>query len=150
MAICRECNKFAAYDTGGEPEAELNVSSVEEDSVTVSGSIRIVLTSECCSDELREANFDIEETVTVERAEGCKCDDFEAEFENGEITDRMQTHTERVLKSGEVKKIRIKNSRYAKRFYGAAGDIVVTCSCGQTSATVTWDDEVQASGMDEI
>jgi hypothetical protein len=48
-----------------------------------------------------------------------------------------------------VHKIRHIPFRYQKRFYGYSGDATVECSCGG-SETVSLQDEVQASGMEEM
>lgn len=53
--ICPSCNKFAANSTDQEPEIELQCESGH-----VTGTVRIVLTSECCGEELKEANFDVD------------------------------------------------------------------------------------------
>lgn len=168
---CPSCNKFAAYDTSNEPEFELDVDSELEtfphnegdelgenkDKATanITGTCRIVLTSECCGDELKESTFEIEiSDVEIERfvptekdlSEGkkpCTCDLTELEAEgSAEIDSRMELKDPRTGKPIKP--------RYAKTFYGASGTIEVHCACGESKATEDWSDEVQAGAMDEL
>ena len=60
---CPSCSKFAPCEYGNIPEVELEF-NFSPDSVEVSGNICIVLTSECCGDELKESSFDVAEDVT--------------------------------------------------------------------------------------
>lgn len=60
---CPSCSKFAPYEYGNAPEVELSF-DFSPDSVEVNGNVRIVLTSECCGDELKESSFDVAEDVT--------------------------------------------------------------------------------------
>lgn len=41
----------------------------------MSGNARIVLTSECCGDDLKEANFDVDLSFDIEKASDCTCGD---------------------------------------------------------------------------
>jgi hypothetical protein len=157
---CPSCNKFATYDTSNEPEFSLDATYDQEPEaptkgiVQVSGSCRLVLTAECCGDELKEANFDLDVHVSVQKSPECTCEadtysDFEAECEDAEITDRSEHQKTRTLKDGTVKVTPIPY-RYQRRFYGVAGTIVVRCGCGKTEATESFSDEIQASSMDEL
>jgi hypothetical protein len=155
--ICPSCNKFAAYDTSNEPEVDLSVESelgsktvftepgvgdeVEDPDkavATITGTVHIYLTSECCGDELKEANFDLEQELEVTRAEGCTCDltELDAEVDTAEITDRNEKKTTR--------------PRYQKRFFGAQVNVTVSCSCGKTKESFDWQGDIQASAMDEL
>ena len=164
--ICPSCNKFPAYSTDNDPEVDLEVSAELADIVTeekkgeedpdlshatVTGSVRIVLTSECCGDELKETTFDVDVEIDVVRSEGCKCDltDLSVEDEEFTITDRMETERPHTDKKGNVTMRKV-GYRGQRRFYRAGGNIVVTCGCGKTAVTAEWKDEVQASGMDEM
>src|ERR1700733_193793 len=100
--LCPSCNKFAAYDTSYEPEIDdLEVTAQVDDetkqvTVDVSGSARIVLTAECCGDELKEATFDIDLSFDVEKSADCECgddwmDDLEAEADGPELTERQES-----------------------------------------------------------
>jgi hypothetical protein len=170
--LCPSCNKFAAFSTDNEPEVEVEVDEVslgtlddngepgkeDPDTATarVSGTCRIVLTSECCGDDMKESNFDISDVdIEVTRAEGCTCDltELEAEYDSAEITDRNESEKVTIAKRGPNKGKEVRKTipyRYQKRFYGASVDITVKCGCGKTSGEATWTDEIQASGMDEL
>lgn len=147
---CPSCNKFAGYDTGTEPEVELE-STGDGAGVEVHGTVRIVLTSECCGDELKESTFEVSEVFDGEAvldaimtaAETLAGEDPEIEkldFERGDIdlasidwdepspgdfqvTDETQATVQKTLKNGTVKTVHIK-PRYQKRFFGFEG----TCS----------------------
>lgn len=165
--LCPYCNKFCAFDTGGDPEVDVAVSvtlkktakgAPDKNSATASitGTARIVLTSECCSADMKEATFDISDLdIDVVRAAGCKCDltDLNAEATSQEITDRTQSFSERVAKRGPLKGQVVRKMipyRYQKRYYGVEAEITVTCNCRKTKASATFNDEIQASGMDEM
>lgn len=163
---CPSCNRFAAYDTGEEPEVNVEVESellkmtgVGEDekndpdraTAMVSGDCRIVLKAECCGEELKEANFEISDVeLEIARAEGCTCDLTDLSVEaSGEISDRNEMQSKRTKKDGTVV-VKAVPYRYQKRFFGAQLTIEVSCECGKTTATEDWADEVQASSMDEL
>ena len=158
--LCPGCNKFPAYDTSAEPELDLDLDGGE-----VTGSARIVLTSECCGEELKEATFDVSINLAsqleeeIRAVEGLPDDaeidlnDYELDFseDGSELTDRYQTETTRVLKNGTVKVEKV-NPRYQKRFFGVHIDVTVTATKGDKTASVSgsFDDEAQSSAMDEL
>jgi hypothetical protein len=149
--ICPSCNKFAANCIdSSEPEIDLDV----DESGNVTGTCRIVVTSECCGDELKEANFDIYEDFDGDPEELAKHQgeghELEVEVDTSEVTERTQTHTERTLKDGTVKRTPIKSSRFMRRFYGFEATATIKCSCGGFSEDVKMADEIQASAMDEL
>lgn len=162
---CPSCNKFATYDTSAEPEVDLEVDAQPSEDETgkaaqtvgasVTGTCRIVLTSECCGDELKEATFDISEEFELERSEGCECDLSEVTAEDSEVelTDRRNTEKVTIAKRGPNKGQEVRNpipSRYQTQFYGASMTITVSCACGKTSESTGWSDFIQASSMDEM
>lgn len=70
--LCPSCNKFAAYSTDAEPEFDMEASP-DGTSLMITGTCRICLTSECCGDELKEAQFDIEHEFGMDDlAAACK------------------------------------------------------------------------------
>lgn len=158
--LCPSCNKFAAYDTSAEPEIELDAfAEVEKgvmESVSVTGTVRIVLTAECCGDELKEANFDIEESVDVEKHADCTCEDWTESVEaegSGELTERQDSTVTKIAKRGPDKGkevIKPIPARYQKRYFGADVQIVITCGCGKEIGSSSRHDELQASAMDEM
>jgi hypothetical protein len=126
---CEQCNKFAAYDTDGEPE--ISSEEVNEDA-QVTCEVRIVNTCADCSTEMTEANFSFEFTVDelVTHREKCKkVGDYELDIA-GERTD-----------SG--------GGRYAKRMYGVDITAKVTCPCGE-EFEATEHQEIAASHMDAL
>jgi hypothetical protein len=168
---CPSCNKFAALDSSAEPEVNLDVeseldiqegegpeserpSNVNKATATVSGNVRIVLTSECCGDEMKETTFDVDVSCELERAEGCECELTELSVEaSAETTDRQESSKPKTYvrgpKKGQTVQVPIPY-RFQKRFYGASLEITVSCTCGNTKETVSWADECQASHMDEM
>jgi hypothetical protein len=169
--ICPGCNKFPAFSTDTEPECEPEIEAetmlksggpglpeVEDPnrvSYTVSGTCRIVLTSECCGEECKESTFDIEIEGELERAAECVCDltELDVEVESIEMTERQEAFRASTIKSGPNKG-QIKQTpiafRYQKRFYGATATFTSSCECGKTTTTDNWSDEMQASQMEEL
>lgn len=157
--LCPSCNKFAAQSADSEPELELNL---DEDTGSVTGSARIVVTSECCGEELKEAVFDSIEIdledafkdcikardADPETPEGQQKHEFEIVSESGEITERYETTKKTVRKDGTVVEKPVP-SRYQTHYYGVSITVEVKCSCG-VSATGTYEDEVPAGGMEEL
>lgn len=161
---CPSCNKFATYNTSNEPEIEVQI----EGSV-LSGTARIVLTSECCEEELKEATFDIEKDLEDELShEVRKCLgllpdsdvdleelSFEADVSSCEITERLETEKTRTLKNGEVRIVKI-SPRSAKTFYGFSAEITITGDLEkdgkkyEISMQCEVSDDIQASDMDEL
>lgn len=162
--LCPSCNKFAAYETSAEPEIEdLDITAqvdgeTKDVTVDISGSARIVLTSECCGDELKEATFDIDVSLDVEKASDCTCgdawmDDLEAEADGPELTDRQESSKPKTYKTGPKKGQTIQVPipyRYQRRYFGVETRIAVNCGCGKEIGSVDFKDEIQASGMDEL
>jgi hypothetical protein len=148
---CPSCNKFATYSLDGEPEVDLDADDVTVE-CQITGTCRIVLTSECCGDDLKEASMDIDQTCYVTREADCKCDltdTLTVESSGAVITERRETSMTKTLKDGTVR-VRQIPYRYQKQYYGATVDLTVTCACGKTVANVQWSDDVPASGMDEL
>jgi len=165
---CPSCNKFPALSTDTDPETDsLEPSDVEfdhdqektklEGTVNVTGDVRIVLTSECCGDEIKEANFSPDVHIDVKKHKDCTCEDWtdgvELEVENAAITDRneaFQTKTaKRGLNKGTLVQVPIP-FRYQKRFYGVEMELHIKCACGKEIGMDTFSDEEQASAMEEL
>lgn len=176
---CPGCNKFPSFDTSNEPEVDLSV----EDSggaVNVTGTVRIVLTSECCSEECKDATFDVEEDITkaihaaiVAAAKVAKAgiekyktgydfadlpagDSIEYEAEGtSEISERSESTKTRTLKNGTVKVTHIP-FRYQRRYYGHDTSYTVNADCkiGGKQFKAVYEghcaDDIQASSMDEL
>lgn len=142
MSRCLSCNKFAALETQEPEESQLDVEGEAENlntetgvastSFRITGDIRVVRNSECCGDEMKEANFEVDVEGEIEHKEGCDPFEYEleVEMENGEATETG-------------------GARYAKNMVGFACDFEVKCSCG-ASETVHHEDSQAASYYDEL
>ena len=166
MPLCPGCNKFPAYDMSSEPEVEVEVQieCLDDKAMEkqyrghITGSVRIVLTSECCSEEIKESTFDIDiEDVDVAKAKDCECEDWtenaDVEGEGGEISDRSETHSTRIAKRGPDKGKEVRTPipyRYQKRYYGASVPLVINCACGKQIGEAHFEDECRAGAMDEL
>ena len=157
--ICPGCSKFPAFDASGEPELDLDVQFDKGNvagkgeaavaAVVVTGTARIVLTSECCGEECKETTFDVEIELVLPSPRPCECVEFHVSSESAEITDRSQATSRRTKKDGTVVEKAIPY-RYQKRFYGVHVEVEVTCACDKTKLEGQFEDDVQASSMDEI
>jgi len=142
---CPSCSKMAAYDTSAEPELDLEV----DDKGLVTGTARIVLTSKCCGDELKESTFDLEiEPGIVKHTETCVEPDFHVESESAELTERYESTKTKILKSGEIRVTQIP-FRYQRHYFGVHVDVTIQCECGGKSEG-SYEDEIGASSMDEL
>ncbi len=146
---CPDCSKFVSYEDPPTVEVEsIEISGVEvsetEVTATVTAIGRIVLLCAECSSELKDSEFEIEETVGHDctHAADVTDDSLEAEEAGSDGTSRLETLDRR----GKP----IKNYRYMKTYYGAEITATVTCAaCG-------WEDEItlcaeeQASAFNEL
>jgi hypothetical protein len=160
--VCPGCNKFAALS---EPEME---DENPDPSCNGDGSgsvaVRIFRTSECCGEEMKEANFDLEFDLSDDYRQHWEDDHDgadhmkEPEFDlTLETTNRQQTTMVKKGKKrkdgsrGPSKTVPIRNYRYMPSFFGVQGTLTVKCGdCGAEIGVVELSDEVPASGMDEL
>lgn len=137
---CPDCNKFVSFDSDADPEVDVRV----EDDGSVSGSVRITNNCQECGQELTEANLDIDDAVDADELKAhrktCK-KPLDVSLEASR-SDWFQTHD----RHGKP----IKNPRYRKHYYGAEGDIVVTCACGHTFEAIAWVDSTTGGGMESL
>jgi hypothetical protein len=136
---CPDCNKFVAFD-----ESDPDVENIEvDDAGSVSITVKIVNTCEQCSQELKEATFELEADHSAE-ADGHQGEGHELSIE--------EDSSDRTSRSGyNGKKGFVPSAgRYAKTFYGAEVSYTIRCSCGELEISGTVGDDVQASGMDEL
>jgi hypothetical protein len=161
MARCPGCGKMASYDDSAEPEVDDGELEVQDgggetaDQLTVSGNVRVVLTSACCGDELKDA--ELEYTIDLEHDCPVKAGDdgfitepderYDLGDVEGEMTSRQQT-TSTNRKTGKV--TQIKNPRYMKTFYGASLRVTATCNQCKEEMEGTTEVEEQASGFNEL
>lgn len=141
---CPQCPQFTSKDTDAEPEANFEI---DEDG-TVSGDVRIANLCADCSTELEEANFTVEIDLTSEVAEHKaayhpkKSMDLDVDADVGRTDE-----TKRTDRRGKP----IKNPRYWRRYYGIQVNATVRCvTCSEDIASGTFEDSIQASGMEWI
>ncbi len=134
---CPDCSKFVSYDAEVEPEIDVSVA----DDGTITGTCRIVNNCAECGTELKEASFDISESVDGHDEEACD-GNLSVEVENESRVDEMQTKD----RKGRT----IKNFRYMKHLYGAEATFAVACDKCDFEGEVAWKDTIEASSMDEL
>lgn len=133
---CQSCNKFAAPNFD---EPEVNNLDMDLDG-TVTYDVRLVLTSECCGDEMKSYNFDGSEPLPEEIIkkhtgviEGTE-DEHELECTEGDAEG-----TEEMVKR--------------KHYYGFNLNYTVRCSCQKDSDPDlfegSFDDKIASSAMEE-
>lgn len=146
--ICPSCNKFCSLEMQ-EPESnDIDLSDNREDAddeIEITYSIRIVRNSECCGDEIKEANFDGSISVKVEGHYG---------------DDHTLSLNEDSLESDETG-----GGRYKKSYYGFTAEVSIECSCGEDVAVlecsgdgsadweenrISFSDNIAASEMDDL
>lgn len=134
---CPDCNKFVSFD---ESDPEVNDLDVSADG-TVTAVVRIVNTCAECGTELKEGTFEFEELVDAEGHNG-----------EGHELSVQESGADRTQRSGYFKKGEFipASGRYAKNFYGVSVTYTVTCSCGALSVEDAFEDDMQASSMDEM
>lgn len=137
MARCSSCNMFCSVELQ-EPEADLEVN----DEGLVTGTVRLLLSSECCSEEVAEANVDLEIDTQLEHDEKCGDQSVVIDDESADATDRYQT-TDR---HGN----HIKSLRYQRHFYGADIAVAVRCVVCSAEAQAKETAEEQASSFEEM
>lgn len=158
--ICPSCRHFASQELG-EPECDLDV-----EAGLVTGSCRIVVVSSCCGDELKESTFDVEIDLAEDFEKAIRkakqlsaADSVELEEWQFEITSQETENTERWQATKTLTKrdgTRIEKpipARYQRHFYGAEVKVTVTATDEYGTAVSVdgqWQDEIQASGLDEL
>lgn len=154
---CPDCCKMVSYDEAEPEDAEVNVNGTD-----VSVSVRITNNCADCGTELKEANFELEGDFSeAAGAHECTFDEVEGEAKREPVEKDAREYeaevesTERTSRSGYFDKKTGKfvnaGGRYAKTFYGVSVEVKITCSeCNGDVTTLTLEDDVQASGMDEL
>lgn len=128
MPKCTTCTKFTSKDTEVEPEVTQDPEINEDGSLTMT--VRIVNSCAECSEELEEAEFELEGQVDVSEHTG-----------EGHEVDLGEPEIERTDSGG---------TRYAKRMLGVEVKIGVTCSCGDLKAEAVMKDEIASSQMESL
>jgi hypothetical protein len=137
---CPDCRKFVSFE---ESEPEINELQVDADG-NVTANVHITNNCADCSQELTEANFDMEADHT---------DDCKEHVGKGHELSIEDNGCERTERSGYFDKGQFKaaGGRYAKHFYGVELSYTITCSCGKLEGIEGMlTGEIQGSGMDEL
>lgn len=147
MARCQNCNKFSALNFE-EPElsdfsADLDLDPDSGDlAVHVRAEMRLVRTSECCGDEMKTADLEVEEDVVIacdEISQHLDCDDDgKWSWKAGHEPEANNDDPEQVEEGG---------GRYAKSYFGASVHYTINCN-GNSVHEGTLTDKVAASAMD--
>ncbi len=128
---CPGCNKFAAQEQG-DPEIE---EATIDDKGHVEVSVRIVVLSECCNEELKEATLAMEGDLPKEAVEAHTGEACELEVE---------------AEAASADKYEGKG-RGARHFYGADVTVAASCACGKNDfAPLELSDYIRSSDMDEV
>lgn len=157
---CPSCNKFPSFEAECPDDADLNI---EETQVT--GSVRLVLNSECCSEECKEYTFDIDLDVSGEITDAVKAALKEAgqevpesgfELNLEELTDiEVETDScdpEDRFEDKDRHGKKIKSMRFMKHMYGVHVPITITGTYAgvEFKCSAKWFDEVASSEMEEL
>lgn len=141
---CPSCGLLASLDMGEIEELSADISRDKIDNgittATISGSFRIVRTSSCCGDEIKEAIIDLETEIKIE---GHTNEDCALEFGGSDLSP---------IEEG--------GGRYKKSYFGVEWTPEIICSCGEAVKIITEDgnetsclslsDKVAASAMDDL
>ena len=150
---CPSCNKFVGLEAA-EPEPEdPEVDGTE----TVAVTQRVVLCCTECGEEIKEWNAEL--SADIEGEAGQHAHDHEEAGEEFEISAdwvsppevgdefRPRKKPKPSQKTGKIKPVPY---RYQVHYYKISGEIVLTCSCGEDLGTITVEDEIEASGFEEL
>lgn len=153
---CPSCNKFPSFEIS-DPEVDIDL-----DGPHVTGNVRLPITTSCCGEEVKEGNFEIDIDLESEFIDALKAagvpepengfDFAEAEFE----VESDDCGWDDRYADKDQKGKPITNYRYRKHYYGIHLTVTASCKYPHDGGTVdvsveaTHDDEVQASGMDEL
>lgn len=144
MPRCGDCNKFVSLDSDIDPDVRVEV----DENGSVSGTVTIVNQCGECSTDMQTAEFEIDMDFSDEydtHLTACGKDTKKEDHELEVVFEPTRTdHYQKKDKNGKP----IKSARYQKHFYGAEGEVIVQCKCGEEFRE-QWSDSIQASGMDE-
>lgn len=167
-AQCPSCNKFPSLELQevDSPESE----EFDADSGEISVEVRIVRTSACCGDEMKEANISFEadvsdaitafidekleeEGLTGEAAEGVEGIEDKAEARATELREGMEMEVAVDVEEGSDTTDRkgkpITKSRYQATTFTVKATCTITDRDGNTVATEELSETIKASEMDE-
>lgn len=135
---CPTCNRMVSFD---EPRVEVESEDLDQESMTVTGTVGVTLPCVDCGTELKGTSLDYEVCFNH------SCDGkSEEETELQEVTADPMDRFEDKDRNGKP----IKNPRYQKHYYGATVTATIVCGkCGETIESSV-DVEEQASAFDEL
>ena len=149
---CPDCNKFVGLEAA-EPEAE----EPEVNDTNVDASIRVVLNCAECGSEMKEWNAELSGDISEEARDHAETHDeageeyeISAEWDGDpEVSDDMRPRHQPKpnKKTGKVKPVPY---RYQIHYWKVSGTIKFTCDCGADLGNVELEDEIEASGFDEL
>jgi BRCT domain type II-containing protein len=148
---CPDCNKFVGLETG-DPEAE----EPEVSDGDITASVRVVLNCADCGTEMKEWNAELSGTISQEAEEHLDCNNItdvehevSAEWES-DPTVEDEYRSRRPNKPKKDGTVRPTPFRYQTHYYQISGSVCLTCSCGVDLGTSDLEDEIEASGFDEL
>lgn len=150
MAACPGCQKFASLELG---DAEVDSEEVQEDGA-YTAEIRVVRTSACCGEEMKEARFTIEGDVAEELADHIRAK--HPDLAGAEDADLGLGITVEAEPTEDVRRVDrkgkpITNPRYMATLIGVSGTVVIGCgACGETIAEVPYAESMGAGEMEEL
>lgn len=137
---CPGCNKFASLSF---EEPTVESLEVSEDGI-VTCTVSLSRTSECCGEEMKTAELELEEDLGAVLEEHC---DKGEEREDGEDEHELD------VEEDNVDQIEEGGGRYQKSYFGARVSFSVTCSCQPKDSSPlhsgSFEDKVAASEMEE-
>lgn len=150
---CPSCNKFTGLEF---QEPEVSDSSVENlggGVASVTASVRIVRTTECCGDEAKEATFEMEsgEIALKGIAPTFSPENVGPSLSGAEEAEASHEGHDLELTDEEVEQVEEGGGRYAKSFFGATFRATIRCSdCDQEVGSVEMTDKIAASQMEDM
>lgn len=149
MAQCPSCNKFPSLETADPEidEGDIVIDNYGDGSFSISGDVRLVRTSACCGEEMKEAIISFE----AEADHVCPKEDTEEKTADQRyFVQSVEASTTERSQDTDRKGKKIKSYRYMKTFIGADVYVTVRCSwCGEDIGVSTSVEE-QASGFEEL
>lgn len=140
---CSSCNKMASLESVAELEDGPDVSA--DGSVTAT--VRVVRTSACCGDEMKEMRFELEGAIETDDSVLTCVDDAEHEWEeDGSGEPDVTEGTQTVDRKGKP----IKKMRYQATLIGCELEVNAKCAVCGAAGTVTLRDEAKAGEFEEI
>lgn len=128
---CPSCNKFPGLEFA---DPEIQSEEFDPDTGQFSADVRIVRTSSCCGDEIKEATFS-----------------FDGEMPN-ELLQKHQGKAHELTASFSSDPIEEGGSRYSKSYFGATLEVTITCDCQKKEPVfeISMEDKINAAAMDEL